>query len=152
MTHANPLGVSLSDKSSIASNETHADLYKRHEVSRDTLAELQYRLWRGMQTTKAMKWSLLTILRKTKSKPNRNLRISHFRDHLSLHFKARLSAKSLLWKSVSIHIEIGTYYHNTKISQDSLWKRDRGELGNGLLNYTQTLTLMLPIIHWGGGE
>ena len=38
--------------------------------------------------------------------------IGHFRVHLSLHFKARLSAKSLLWKSVFIHIEIGTNYHD----------------------------------------
>ena len=34
------------------------------------------------------------------------LRIGHFRDHNSLHFKERLSAKSLLWKSVFIRIEI----------------------------------------------
>ena len=39
-------------------------------------------------------------------------RIGHFRVHLSLHFKVRLSAKSLLWKSAFIHIEIGTNYHN----------------------------------------
>ena len=39
-------------------------------------------------------------------------RIGHFRVHLTLHFKARLSAKSLLWKSDFIHIEIGTNYHN----------------------------------------
>ena len=38
--------------------------------------------------------------------------IGHFRVHLGLHFKARLSAKSLLWKSVFIHIEIRTNYHN----------------------------------------
>ena len=38
--------------------------------------------------------------------------IGHFRVHLSLHFKAKLIAKSLLWKSVFIHIEIGTDYHN----------------------------------------
>ena len=37
---------------------------------------------------------------------------SLFRVHLSLRFKARLSAKSLLWKSVFIHIEITTNYHN----------------------------------------
>ena len=36
--------------------------------------------------------------------------IGHFRVLLSLHFKARLSAKSLLWKSVFMHIEIGTNY------------------------------------------
>ena len=42
----------------------------------------------------------------------RTPQIGHFRVHLSLHFKARLSAKSLLWKSVFIHIEIGTNYHN----------------------------------------
>ena len=34
--------------------------------------------------------------------------IGHFRVHLSLHFKARLGAKSLSWKSVFILIEIGT--------------------------------------------
>ena len=33
-------------------------------------------------------------------------------DHLSLHFKARLSVKSLLWKSVVIYIEIRSNYHN----------------------------------------
>ena len=38
--------------------------------------------------------------------------IGHFRVRLSLHFKARLSAKSLLWKPVFIHIEIGTNYRN----------------------------------------
>ena len=38
--------------------------------------------------------------------------IGHFRVHLGLHFEARLSAKSLLRKSVLIHIEIGTNYHN----------------------------------------
>ena len=40
------------------------------------------------------------------------MRIGHFRVHLRLHFKARLIAKSLLWKSVFIYIEIGTNYHN----------------------------------------
>ena len=39
-------------------------------------------------------------------------KIGHFRVHISLHFEARLSAKSLLWKSVFIHIEIGTNYHD----------------------------------------
>ena len=38
--------------------------------------------------------------------------ICHFRVHLSFYFKARLSAKSLLWKSVFIRTEIGTSYHN----------------------------------------
>ena len=42
----------------------------------------------------------------------KSFQIGHFRVHLSLHFKARLSAKSMLWKSVFIHIEIGTNYHN----------------------------------------
>ena len=53
--------------------------------------------------------------------------IGHFRVHLSLHFKARLSAKSLLWKSVFIHIEIGTYYHNKSFAlrlalKERLWR------------------------------
>ena len=38
--------------------------------------------------------------------------IGYFRVHLGLHFKASLGAKSLLWKSVFIHIEIRTNYHN----------------------------------------
>ena len=54
--------------------------------------------------------------------------------HLSLRFKARLSAKSLLWKSVFIHIEIETIFIITKVPHlDSLWRRDWGELGNGPL-------------------
>ena len=36
--------------------------------------------------------------------------IGHFRVHLNLHFKSRLSAKTLLWKSVFIHTEIETNY------------------------------------------
>ena len=46
----------------------------------------------------------------------RNITIGHFRVRLSLHFKASLSAKSLLWKSVFIHIEIGTSYHNNSFA------------------------------------
>ena len=41
-----------------------------------------------------------------------SLQLGHFRVHPSLHFKARLSAKSLLRKSVFIHVEIRTNYHN----------------------------------------
>ena len=40
------------------------------------------------------------------------IKIGHFLVHLSLRFKARLSAKSLLRKSIFIHIESGTNYHN----------------------------------------
>jgi len=51
----------------------------------------------------------------------------HFRVHLSLHFKARLIAKSLLWKSVFIHIEIGTNYHNKNVAlRLALKKRLKG--------------------------
>ena len=60
--------------------------------------------------------------------------IDHFRVHISLYFKARLSVKSLLWKSVFIHIEIGTNYHNKILHLDSLWRRDLGKLGNGVLS------------------
>ena len=66
------------------------------------------------------------------------LRIGHFRVHNSLHFKESLSTKSLLWKSVFIHIEIRTNYHNKNF--DSLWKRDPGELGNGLLHAFPDIT------------
>ena len=53
--------------------------------------------------------------------------IGHFRFHLSLHFKARLGAKSLLWKSVFIHIEIRTNYHNKNFAlRLALKERPRG--------------------------
>ena len=42
--------------------------------------------------------------------------IGHLWVNLSLHFKARLSPKSLLWKSVFIHIEIRTNYHDKKFA------------------------------------
>ena len=42
--------------------------------------------------------------------------IRHFRVHFSLYFKARLSAKSLLWRSVFIHIEIRTNCHNKNLA------------------------------------
>ena len=45
-------------------------------------------------------------------RPSHEITIGHFRVHLILHFKARLSAKSLLWKSVFIHMEIATNNHN----------------------------------------
>ena len=45
-------------------------------------------------------------------KKTKKIQIGHFRVHLSLHFKARLSAKSLLQKSVFIHVEIRTNCHN----------------------------------------
>ena len=40
--------------------------------------------------------------------------IVHFRVHLSLHFKARLSAKSVM--KISFHIKIGTNYVNKKFA------------------------------------
>ena len=69
-------------------------------------------------------------------------KIGHFRVQLTLNFKARLSAKPLLWKAVFIHIEIGLIII-TKISLlDSLWKRDWVELGNGLFYDDVILTCM----------
>ena len=52
--------------------------------------------------------------------------IGHFQLHLSLYFKASLYAKSLLWISVFIHIEIRTSHHNKyfALTVDALWKRD----------------------------
>jgi len=53
--------------------------------------------------------------------------VGHFQVHLSLHFKARLSAKSSLWKSVFIHIEIRTNYQNKNFAlRLALKKRQRG--------------------------
>ena len=54
-------------------------------------------------------------------------KIDHFWVHLSLHFKARVSAKSLLRKSVFIHIEIGTNYHHRNFALTlALKERMRG--------------------------
>ena len=44
--------------------------------------------------------------------PHSTNQIGHFRVHHSLHFKTRVSAQSLLRKSVFIHIEIRTNYQN----------------------------------------
>ena len=69
--------------------------------------------------------------------------MGHLQVLISLYFKASLHAKSLLWISVFVQIEIGTNYHNTTISHsDSPWKRGWGELGNGLLSW-----VFLGILH-----
>ena len=44
------------------------------------------------------------------------LAIGHFRIALGLSFKTSLSAKSLLWISVSIHIEIRTNYNDKNLA------------------------------------
>ena len=63
--------------------------------------------------------------------------IGHFRVPLKLHFKSRLSAKSLLWKSVFIHIEIGTNYHNQNFTlrlalKERLWGTRKWPIGSVL--------------------
>ena len=57
-------------------------------------------------------WTEKTLGKRSAYLPVMCSLIGHFRVHLRLHFKARLSAKSLLWKTVFIHIEIGSNYHN----------------------------------------
>ena len=74
--------------------------------------------------------------------------IGHFRVRLSLHFKARLSAKSLLWKSVFIHIEIGTNYHNKNFALRLALKRDLGELGNGLFQIRKGTNWTKCYLNW----
>ena len=54
-------------------------------------------------------WSLVTVLYHIISK---DISLDHFWVHLSLSFKASLSAKSLLWLSVWIHIEIRPNYRS----------------------------------------
>ena len=74
----------------------------------------------------------------------------NFRVHLSLHFKARLSAKSLLWKSLFIHIEIGTNYHNKNFAlRLALKERLRGTrkwpiISNLSINGTSIIQDLLP--------
>ena len=70
-------------------------------------------------------------------------RIGYFRVHFSLYFEARLRTTSLLWISVFIHIEIGTNNHNKSFS---LWQKDWGERGNGLLWYFQTCDLRRRVV------
>ena len=70
-------------------------------------------------------------------------KIGHFRVHLSLHLKTRLSVKSYENHfSFILKLELITI---TKISHlDPLWKRDWGELGNGLLHFVKKIVLSLP--------
>ena len=59
--------------------------------------------------------------------------IGHFRVPKHLTFKARLSAKPLIWKWFLIMMQIKLFF-TTKVSHlASFWKRDFLELGNGLL-------------------
>ena len=59
--------------------------------------------------------------------------IGPFRVHLSLPFKARLSARSLVWKSVFIHIEIESNYQNKNLA---LWLALKERLtGNSEMAY-----------------
>ena len=60
--------------------------------------------------------------------------IGHFRVPKNLTFKARLSAKPLIWKWFLIMMQIKLIF-TTKVSHlASFWKWDFLELGNGLLN------------------
>ena len=54
--------------------------------------------------------------------------MDHFRVHLNLHFKSRLSAKSLYENQFSFIFKLELI---TIKKLDSFWKRDWGELGNG---------------------
>ena len=83
----------------------------------------------------------------------RPIRLGHFRVHLSLYFKARLSAKSLLWKSVFTHIEIRTNYHNKSFAlRLALKERLRGTRKWPIVGdegYCNTLSLegTVPKVH-----
>ena len=65
-----------------------------------------------------------------------------------LHFKARLSAKSLLWKSVFIHIEIGTNYHNKnfalRLALKERLSRTRKWPISQFISLTQQMWIFLP--------
>ena len=67
-------------------------------------------------------------------------RIRHFRVHISFHFEASLLAKSWLWVSLFIHIEIRPNCHNRHFALRFALKKRLKELGNGLLN-------SLPLFH-----
>ena len=79
-----------------------------------------------------------------------NFTIGHYWVHFSLYFKVSLYTSSLLWISVFNHIEIRII--NIKILHlDSLWKRDWGELGNGLLGingWQQIICMPLSSLKW----
>ena len=76
--------------------------------------------------------------------------VDHFGVPHSLSFKTSLSAKSLLWISLFIHIEIRTHYHNKISHLESLLKR---ELGNGTtpcfpINITLALISQQKFFHY----
>ena len=69
-------------------------------------------------------------------KKNHKKKIRHFRIASSICFKARLSAKLLLWKRFFILLQIKLIF-TTKVSHSSsFWKWEFLELGNGLLDLT----------------
>ena len=78
--------------------------------------------------------------------PMNILLIGHFWVHFSLHFKARLSAKSLLRKSVFIHNETNNITITNISHLHSLWKRDWEEFGNGL--FATSLSKHLPELQY----
>ena len=77
--------------------------------------------------------------------------LGHFWVQLSLHFKVRVSAKSLLWKSVFIHIEIRSNYHNKNFAL-RLALKERPE-GNSEMAYlfdikTRQILHCSVLQHW----
>ena len=77
----------------------------------------------------------------------RSWQIGHFWVHLGLHFKARLSAKSLLWKSVFIHIEIRTNYHNKSFAlRLALKERLRGTRKWPIMHFVYVWTWLSGIV------
>ena len=97
----------------------------------------------------AMSWHIVVDMSIDNAKPHL---IGHFRVRLSLHFKARLSAKSLLWKSVFIHIEIGTNYHNKRYAlRLALKERLRGTRNGLFVKHNGFIDEFDETAYWGCG-
>ena len=70
--------------------------------------------------------------------------IGHFRIVLRLSFKARLSAKLLIWKLLFILMQKKLIYKRKVLHSASFWKWEFLELGNSLLSLSPLSSLVFP--------
>ena len=109
-------------------------LHDQNKLDRDFLC------WQLSSVVCPEKLSKITLIpsistglqRRRVSRSTYTIWIGHFRVVLSLFFKTRVSAKSLLWKYFSILIQIKLIFIWKVLHLASFWRREIFELGNGL--------------------
>ena len=76
--------------------------------------------------------------------------LGHFRVVPSLCFKARLSAKPLIWKRFFILMQIKLIFTRKVLHQASFWKWKNLELGNGLITKSSKggWQRFFPLLFW----